>query len=488
MNQKQVIEVINKLTGRELSLSPMYEKMNSWREWLEGTVEGFYEYSMTVDVVDHTTAKIKRHKTDMFKRACEDWASLLLNELTRFELDDKPSEEWLQGEGGGVLAENDFHRNANELVLVSRWAGTAAFEVFVEEMGVREDTASLVDGKGVGINYLAGDQIVPISWRNGVLKEAAFVSDRIVGGKKGQAVSMHTIDPITGLFTITSLALDSDGKIVGDPVTVHTGSPVPWFAIIRKSGYNRWDSASPFGASILDGNEDVLKGLDTAFDNFIVDFMLGRKMVFMNSSLFERDDNGGFVAPQMMGTQLFINIGDKLKGDSSMLEEYNPALRVAENAEGVQKMLDIFSFKIGLGRGYYKLDENSLVKTATEYTGSKQFLIQNVAKEMIGIERALKTLVKALLWIGENVLHVPGVKADAEVNVIADDGYITDEYTERKVWQEEVAQGLRSKAEYRKRFMGESDGEAKLAIDNIRSESPVLTDLLSTQLENEENA
>ena len=74
------------------------------------------------------------------------------------------------------------------------------------------------------------------------------------------------------------------------------------------------------------------------------------------------------------------------------------------------------------------------------------------------------------------------------MRVIADDSYITDEYTERKVWQEEVAQGLRSKAEYRKRFMGESDEEAKLAIGNIRSESPVLTDLLSTQLENEENA
>jgi len=52
---------------------------------------------MTVDIESHKVAKIKRNRTDMFKRACEDWASLLLNELTRFELDDKTSELWLQG-------------------------------------------------------------------------------------------------------------------------------------------------------------------------------------------------------------------------------------------------------------------------------------------------------------------------------------------------------------------------------------------------------
>ncbi|HPL81172.1 MAG TPA: hypothetical protein PLU23_01595, partial [Anaerolineaceae bacterium] len=61
--------------------------------------------------------------------------------------------------------------------------------------------------------------------------------------------------------------------------------------------------------------------------------------------------------------------------------------------------------------------------------------------------------------------------------------YITDEYTERKVWQEEVAQGLRSKAEYRKRFMGESDEEAAKAIQAMREETPMLTNLLEEPTE-----
>jgi len=480
MDQKKVIDIIKKDYGRDITLSPMYEKINTWRDWLTGDIDGFYEYTMSVDLVNNRTAKIKRHRTDMFKRACEDWASLLLNELTRFELDNTTSEVWLQGDdgNGGVLGDNDFRRNANELIMISRWSGTAAFEAYVEGGTVVAESGQLLSGKDIGINFLSGDQIIPISHRNGIIKEVAFVSEKTVDDKKQQAVSMHMLKD--GLYTITYLTIDEDGKIIGAPVVLRTGSSIPWFSVIRKSGYNRYDPAGPFGVGILDGNEDVIKGLDTAFDNFIVDFILGRKMVFMNSSLFAVDGDGRFLAPQMMGDSLFINVGDRLKSEKSLLEEYNPQLRVEENADGVQRMLDIFSFKIGLGKGFYKLDEDGMVKTATEYTGSKQGLVRNIAKEMIGVGSALKQIMEAILWIGEYVLKVPGVKYENDVRVVADDSYIADEYTERKVWQEEVAQGLRSKQEYRERFMGESQEEAAIAIEGIKAESPAITNLLST--------
>lgn len=479
MNLEHVVDAIKKFTDRDVAISPMYNKIGEWRDWLNGDVDGFYEYTMSVDLVTNKQATITRHRTDMFKRACEDWASLLLNELTRFELDNKATEQWLQGDdgNGGILGDNDFRRNANELIMVSRWAGTAAFEAYVEDGTVVADSGQLLSGKDVGINFLSGDQIIPISHRNGIVKEVAFVSEKIIDEtKKHHAVSMHVLEG--GLYTIWYFTIDENGKVIGEPVVVRTGSPIPWFSVIRKAGYNRYDPAGPFGCGILDGNEDILKGLDTAFDNFITDFVLGRKMVFMNSTLFSQDDKGRFIAPQMMGNQLFINVGDRLKSDKSMLEEYNPQLRVEENANGVQRMLDIFSFKIGLGKGFYKLDEDGMVKTATEYTGSKQGLIRNISREMIGIQAALKQLIEAVLWIGENVLHVPGAKFEDDVRVVVDDSYITDEYTERKVWQEEVALGLRSKQEYRERFMAESEEDALKALEKIKTESPSLNDLL----------
>jgi len=478
MNIQYVIDSIKKITGRQLSKSPMYEKIAEWRHWLEGTVDGFHEYSAMTDLVNNKYTKIKRHKTDMLKRGSEDWASFLLNEKTRIELDNKPSEVWLQGEDGkgGILAENAFRRNANELITTSRWSGTAAFEVYVENMAITEDdNRRLLKGDRIGINFLAADQIVPISHRNGILKEVAFASSRKVEDKEFIDVSMHTLE--NGLYVLTNFTIDNDGKIVGSPIDIHTQSPEPWFGLIRKSGYNRHDIASPFGASIIDGNEDVLKGLDAAFDNFIVDFMLGRKMVFMNSSMFDEDTDGNSVAPQMAGASLFLKVGDSNQ-QGKLLEEYNPTLRVAENAEGIQKMLDIFSFKIGLGEGFYQLDDNGTIKTATEYTGSKQTLVKNVSKEMISISEALIQVIKAILWIGTNVLQVPGVKADAQVTILADDSYITDEHTERKMWQEEIALALRSPIEYRMRFFGESLEDATKAIQGIKAANPMVTQLL----------
>lgn len=480
MNIDKIIDAITKLTGRAISKSPMYAKVNEWRAWLNGTVDGFHEYTAMTDLVNNRYTKIKRHKTDMFKRAAEDWASMLLNEKTRIELDDTTSELWLQGDDGkgGVLADSAFRRNANELVTTSRWSGTGAFEVYVDNMDVGVEDSRLYGGSGIGINFLAADQIIPISHRNGTLKEAAFASERLDGDKKFLDVTMHTL--VSGTYQLTKFTLDKDGKLVGEPTTVNTLSPIPWFSVIRKSGYNRHDQGGPFGASIVDGSEDVLKGLDAAFDNFIVDFMLGRKMVFMNSSMFSEETDGNRIAPQMAGATLFLKVGDSQK-DGKLLDEYNPTLRVAENAEGVQKMLDLLSFKVGLGEGFYRLGEKGEIQTATEFVGSKQTLVKNVAKEMIGVSEALVNIVQAVLWVGENVLKVPGVKADASVTVLSDDSYITDELTERKMWQSEIAQGLRSPVEYRMRFFGESEEDAAKAISAMNASDPNILRLLEEQ-------
>ena len=56
------------------------------------------------------------------------------------------------------------------------------------------------------------------------------------------------------------------------------------------------------------------------------------------------------VAPQMAGANLFLNTGDSI-AEGKFIEEYNPKIRVDENVLGLQKMLDLFAFKIGSWRG-----------------------------------------------------------------------------------------------------------------------------------------
>lgn len=486
MNYQMAAEAVRELTGREVTVSPMYAKINEWRMWLEGNVKGFHEYKQATDLTSGRVRyqTIRRHRMNMLLKGAEDWASILLNERTRIAVDNDAAALWLMGanETGGVFGACDFWRNANELITTSRWAGTAAFEVYVRRMevaipetGEAGDADRLTGGEGVGVNFLSAEQILPISYDNGVLREAAFLSDHVVGNSVYTRMSIHLL--VGDEYALISTEIDQSGKIIRTPETILTGCTIPWFSLIRKSGANVFDPDSPFGVSIVSGNEDVLKGLDATFDNFVCDFLLGRKQVFMNSSMFARDDDGNRVAPQLAGQTLFIKTGDSIEDGKKYIEEYNPALRVAENAEAVQKMLDLFSFKIGLGMGRYRFEPGE-IQTATEYTGRKQDLVQNAAKEMIGVEKALTELVRALLWVGANVLHIPGIDADADVTVIADDGYIIDQESERKRWAEEVAQGLRSKLEYRMKFCGESEEEARAALEQIRAESPSVGELL----------
>ena len=212
--------------------------------------------------------------------------------------------------------------------------------------------------------------------------------------------------------------------------------------------------------SIISGAEDVLKGLDCAFDNFITDFKLGRKMVLMSSSMFSTDEEGKVLAPQEAEEQLFINAGDKIL-DGGMYQEYNPSLRVSDNAAGVQKMLDLFSMRIGLGAKRYVLEGSQITSTtATQWIGERQEMVQNANKEMICIEKALKEVTKAILWIGKNILGEK-VNPDALITVMADDSYIIDADTERAQWLSDLQMGIRSKAEFRMHFYGESEEEAK---------------------------
>ena len=465
MNYQNVIDYINRKYNKDVKKSVMYDKVAEWRHWLEGNVKGFHEYEKKMDLNDNDSyQKVKRHRTNMLLKGAEDWASILLNEKTRIVIDDEASNEFVMGkdEISGVFGENDFWRNANELVTTSRWSGTGAFEVYVRKMKITEKSENLVDGASIGINYLSAEQIIPISYDNSIMREAAFVSDRIMNGEEVSLVSIHLLND-KGTYDIESFYLDKYGVNIeqeGYGQLVHTGSPFPWFSLIRKSGVNIFDYDSPFGVSIISGAEDVLKGLDCAFDNFITDFKLGRKMVLMSSSMFNTDEEGKIKAPQEAGEQLFINAGDKIL-DGGMYQEYNPSLRVTENAAGVQKMLDMFSMRIGLGAKRYVLEGSQITSTtATQWIGERQEMIQNANKEMICIEKALKEVTRAILWIGKNILHEK-VNPDAQITIIADDSYIIDADTERAQWLSDLQMGIRSKTEFRMHFYGESEKEAK---------------------------
>ncbi len=143
----------------------------------------------------------------------------------------------------------------------------------------------------------------------------------------------------------------------------------------------------------------------------------------------------------------------------SLVQEHNPELRVADNTAGIQAQLDYLSFKVGFGTKHYQFNSGSIV-TATQYTGDKQDLIQNAHKHFIKVESFLHRLVKTLLWIGHNYID-SSIKDDALISVVFDQSPLVDENAERQRDKDDVAAGLMQRWEYRVKWYGESEADAK---------------------------
>ncbi|MEG0785202.1 MAG: hypothetical protein RR389_07240, partial [Christensenella sp.] len=160
----------------------------------------------------------------------------------------------------------------------------------------------------------------------------------------------------------------------------------------------------------------------------------------------------------------FVSIGDEFSDDKQPVHEFNPDLRVTDNKDGVQAQLDYLSFKCGMGTRHYKFgNEGGGIVTATQYTGEKQELKQNAAKHGIIVEKSLKDIVRAVLWTGKHILG-QAVNPDSLITVKFSDGYIVSDEEKKSEDRQDILNGVMQKWEYRVKWYGETEADAKAAI------------------------
>lgn len=477
MNIQPVIALINKEKNYNIK-SEYYSEIDMWRAWWIGFYKKFHEFTETAG-----DNKITRHlfTLKMGKKICEDWASILLNEKTEIVVDDKSSSEFLQGKDGtgGIFGYNDFWEQGNALVEKAFYSGTGAFVVKVDRMKLQGEMVMLSPDASVRIDYLPAHNIIPLTIRKGKITEAAFVSEVLEKGKKYVYLETHELTDKG--YRITNRYFDNENDILKDiplpegilPV-VNTGSDIPLFSIFGPNIVNTYPNSNGLGMSVYAHAIDNLKGVDLAFNNLCRDFKLGGKKVFYSEELIRTTEDGKKITPDDVMQQLFSVIEAPLdeNGRNKMITEYNPTLRVQENKDGIQAQLDYLSFKVGFGTKHYQFNGGNIV-TATQYTGDKQELMQNASKHYIIIERAIKQLVRAILWAGKEILGQQ-VNPDAKVTVNFEDSYIIDKESERLRDLQEMRDGIMQKYEYRMKWYGEDEATAKKMIGSESSDDELM--------------
>ena len=415
---------------------------DEWLEWYKSDVEKFHHYSVYngIEVVDK-----ERYALGMAKTISEDWANLILNEKVKIYTGtdfDKQLED--------TFNYNNFRVKGNQLIELAFALGTAAFVEYLDA------------DQQVVIDFIRAGMIFPLSWDNGYVNECAFGSMRERDGKKQFYIQIHKLNE-QKLYVIENHIVDADsGNDLdldeGMLDLVETKSTIPLFQLVTPNTVNNIDLDSPYGISVYANGIPQLKGCDIVYDSYINEFELGKKriMVPMSMAKIEMGSNGVTRPVFDKNDTVFYAIpGDRNSADNKP-DTFDPTIRAQEHDLGINKALDLLSFKCGMGTSRYKF-ENGAVKTATEVISDKSDLYQSLKKHEIVVESALKGLVNAVAQlIGSEI---------KDINIDFDDSIIEDKQSERQTDKGDLAIGAMTLLDYRMKWYGETENEAKKHIN-----------------------
>lgn len=417
-----------------------YSVIALWQKWYQGKVPSFHCYQQY-----NGKHKVRRTRKTlgMAKTIPEDWANLALNEKVEIIVS-KPT---VNKRIHDVLNANNFRVRANQLLELSFALGTGAFVEYL-------------DGEKVRIDYIRAGLIYPLSWDNGTILECAFGSERVVKKEKQITLNIHRLDE-AGRYIIENHLFLRRGDILtelplpdGTEAEVRTGSAVPLFQIVKPNIVNNVDLECPMGISVFANAIDQLEGVDLPYDSYQNEFRLGRKRitvpVTMARMMMEED---GSVTPVFDDNDTEFYAVPAVEGGENKIVEHNMELRYEAHEAAIKSGLALLSYKCGMGDDRYSF-EHGQVKTAKEVVSDKSDLFQNLKKHELLLEQALVGVV-------EGVASLLGVHSAFETKVNFDDSIIEDADTTRQRDLQEVRDGIMQKWEFRVKWYGETEEQAK---------------------------
>lgn len=462
---EQVVQYLQK-RGYKTVGADYYAVIHGWKSWYEGDVKKFHNYKV---YNGKTHIKQQRASLGMAKKVTEDLANLLMNEKVSIVIGHSETQSFIDD----VFRDNNFWVKANEMQEVKSALGTAAYVVFVE--GAQLSPVSGLKGGSVRINYVPGDQVYPISWKNGIVQECAFGSIHKIKTKTYLHLQLHLLHKSgytieNKLFNVTSNAfsevdLGSVPNFKNVPVTIRTKSQEPQFVVDRLAIANNYEIGNPMGVSLYANSIDVLKSLDLIFDSYRNEFILGKKRIFVRPEMisFDAETGEGFDPNDIVFYQL---PEDGANAKDTMLKEVDMNLRSEAHKEAIIDNLNLLSTKIGFGENHYKFEKGSIA-TATQVVSENSTLFRTIKKHEIILEDVLKNLVRIIIHLGKTIVGVPKLKEEAEVTIDFDDSIIEDKQAEFQRDMLMLNAGLLRKEEVRAKYQNETVEEAKKKLPEI---------------------
>lgn len=443
--------------------SSFYSLIRVWKSWYVGDVNKFHRYKM-YNGKEHVPCR--RLSLGMAKKLSEDIADLLLNERVQITIQDEETSKFVMK----VLDDNNFSVVGNDYQERKAYTGTVAYVPYLDNIEVDEDGAVIPGDAGrIKINYVSASNIYPLSWCNGYVSECAFVFPKVIKSKKYAHIQLHLLKD--GMYVIENHVVEcTTGAGREIPVKdwadlkgfetmsekIHTGSPERQFVIDRLNIANNSDKDNPMGVAIFANSLDILKGLDTVYDSYINEFVLGKKRIFAAPELMGVDILGNPVFDP--NDVVFYQLPEGyLKDGGKPIETVDMDLRADAHEKAMNDNLNILSMKCGFGQNHYRF-ENGSIQTATQVISENSDMFRTINKHELILEPVLDELIRIIARLG----GVLGINTDPDTEIVVDfdDSIIEDKQAERQSDRQDVSMGAMTLVEYRAKWYGETEEEA----------------------------
>lgn len=376
-------------------------------DWYKGKVTEFHKKTN----INNQTVIIKT--MNFAKRGCADDANMC--EVVEINTGDNKA----QFEGlNEVLTANNFEVMYRQQLERLSATGTVGCYVRIDNATYYNDGS--VAGGDLRLNYCYAENIVPITVENNEIIECAFAGEDIRRGKKIQTLVIFLKN--NGKYSCDTYIFEDDKET--DNANIQLGEVKP-FAIMRCAQVNNLDNMAGYGFPKLYASIPVLQILDLSFNILYGDVAKGEKLIFINEllSCIKKDDqNRPFLSPQQK--ELFILLGEKLPEQGSVIQEYNPQLRIDAITKIFETTLSFLSMAFGYGSKKYTF-ENGYVKTASEYIGEKQDSMQELNRQRKEADQYITTICRAIMWFSNQFKGTSWNVAE-EISIEYDDSYIED--------------------------------------------------------------
>jgi len=341
-----------------------------------------------------------------------------------------------------------------------------------------------IENGKVRLSYVEGQSFVPVKWDNKSITEGIFGMVSAKGKYYYTLFEKHSVKG-DGILTECFLYRSENPNDLGIRVPLSEAYPemtadvikypvsTPLFQYFMPDFPNNFRTELPLGLSCFANCTDTLKALDVAFDSFAREFILGKKRIIVPSSCIRTVIN-----PETGKSERYFDTDDEvyqaLKCDEEKdlkITDNTVTLRIGEHVDGINALLNILCFQVGLSPGALSFDKASGVKTATEVISEESKTALTIRCQKNLLTELMEGMCTAVLLLAMETGEVP--RGDFEVTAAFRDSVIVDDNTLIENNINLVSAGLKSKITAIMEIMKCDEAAARCELDRINAEKAI---------------